>query len=190
MDNRRVDFRRLSPFFRSPHGKTGLIEFALEDTVEVALRVQMQRYIALFGQFVIGSKVHEESFGIGDIRIIRQGCANRDAQPILKERPADGYIQIIRSASGVCGLSATDVYIHEFAHFGVSHRGIQSAVDDRRQGISRALCSYVAFAYVHTRSQQRCRQTFTRIFVDGFELTCYGFVVGRFEEESDTTYTN
>ena len=57
------------PFFRGTHRKTGLIQFALENIIEVALCIQSQRYIAVLGEFVIGS-VHKNPFGIVDFGII------------------------------------------------------------------------------------------------------------------------
>ena len=88
------------------------------------------------------------------------------------------------------GLAAADVDVHYLAQFGIGHGGIDTAVDDGREGISFPLRRHIALAYIHARGEERGSQAFTRLFVHGLQFLRDDFIVRRFEEETDALETD
>ena len=84
-------------------------------------------------------------------------------------------------------LTATEIDIDELTHLGVCHRGIYTAVDDRREGIAGAFGGFVTLADIHAGSQQCGRKSLACLFVHGCQFACNLLIVRRLEEETDTT---
>ena len=82
-------------------------------------------------------------------------------------------------------LSATDIDVHELTHFGVRHRGIETAIDDRGEGITFPIGRRITLTDIHTGSEQGGRESFARILIDGFQFARNRLVFRRFEEETD-----
>ena len=87
-------------------------------------------------------------------------------------------------------LRAAEVDIHHFAHLGIGHRGIDTAVDDRGECISAALCRHIALAYVHPGGQQCSCQTLTCLLIQGCQLLRDRLVFRCLEEETDGIQTD
>ena len=83
------------------------------------------------------------------------------------------------------GLTAADVNVHEFAHFGVRHSGIDTAVDNGGECVAFPLSCHVAFTYIHSRSEKGCRQPLACIFIHGSQFVGNSLVFGSFKEETD-----
>ena len=172
------------PIMGNTQTNTGLLQVTFQNIVIVALGKRPQEHIAVFGQFILRRSHTEQTDLIVRFGVIDHRGTDRDLKPVIEERLAERHTEIVRCARRPFVLTAADIDIHQFASLGISHRSVDTAVDDTRQRIAVIFGSYVTLTHVHSRCEQHRRHLFPFVLIQRCQFFRHRLVGRCLQEET------